>query len=242
MQAHPVIEVSNLSYNYGNIPVLKNLSFKIEKGQYVGLIGPNGSGKTTLLRLLLGLNKKQTGSIKIYSQEIEKFTNFSKIGYIPQQVSVLGQDFPATVQEVVESGIIKNEKLNTKNDLNRVFELTEISALKNKLISQLSGGQLQRVFIARSLVNNPEILIFDEPTVGVDSENQMNFYNFLQKANKEMGLTIIFVTHDIETISKEASRILCINKGVIDEKNEYLEEEESLLKKHLHSKIEHLHN
>lgn len=213
----PIISVTNLHFSYNDNPVLKDLSFEIHQGEYVGLIGPNGSGKTTLLRLILGLNKKQSGSIKIFGQEIEKYRDYDKIGYIPQKVGSIGLDFPATVQEVVASNYHKRTEETEKMALKRVFDLTEIDDLASKHLSELSGGQLQRVFIARSLINNPEILIFDEPTVGVDKENQINFYTFLKRANKELGITILFVTHDLETISEQATKILCINEGVFED-------------------------
>lgn len=213
----PVIKVSNLQFAYNRNPALVDLSFEIHKGEYVGLIGPNGSGKTTLLRLILGLIPKQKGSIQIFGKEIESFRDYTKIGYIPQKVGVIGMDFPATVREVVISNYQKNSIETISQALDRVFELTEIGDLSSKLLSDLSGGQLQRVFIARSLINNPEILIFDEPTVGVDKENQINFYQFLKKANTELGITILFVTHDLESISEQATKVLCINQGVFEE-------------------------
>jgi zinc transport system ATP-binding protein len=213
----PIIKVSNLQFVYGGNPVLRDLSFEIQKGEYVGLIGPNGSGKTTLIRLILGLVPKQKGSIQIFGDEIESFRGYARIGYIPQKVGSIGVDFPATVREVVASNYHKNNSETLLQALDRVFGLAEIGNFAGKLLSDLSGGQLQRVFIARSLINNPEILIFDEPTVGVDRENQINFYSFLKKANKDLGITILFVTHDLETISEEATKVLCINEGVFEE-------------------------
>jgi zinc transport system ATP-binding protein len=215
--SQPIIKVSNLKFAYNGNPVLADLSFEIRRGEYVGLIGPNGSGKTTLLRLILGLIPKQQGSIQIFGTEIEQFREYTKIGYIPQKVGSVGVDFPATVREVVVSNYHKNTLETCKQALDRVFGLAEINGFADKLLTDLSGGQLQRVFIARSLINNPEILIFDEPTVGVDRENQINFYSFLRKANKDLGITILFVTHDIEAISEQATKVLCINEGVFEE-------------------------
>jgi zinc transport system ATP-binding protein len=237
----PIIEVKNLSFAYEQNQVLNELSFTISKGEYIGLIGQNGSGKTTLLRLILGLEKIQSGSISIFGQQIEDFKDFGKIGYIPQKVSTIGLDFPATVKEVILSNYHFNKGESEKQAFKRVLQITQIQDLQNKLLKELSGGQLQRVFIARSLINNPEILIFDEPTVGVDSQNQLNFYSFLKKANQDLGITIIFVTHDIGMISDQASRILCINNGLIDDQHNHSHEEEELVRTHLHQKIEHIH-
>jgi zinc transport system ATP-binding protein len=244
----PIIKVSHLQFSYNSSPVLRDLSFEIYKGEYVGLIGPNGSGKTTLLRLILGLNTKQKGSIQIFGQEIEKFRDFAKIGYIPQKVGVIGLDFPATVREVVASNFHNNPRESLEKAINRVAQLTEITDFMDKLLADLSGGQLQRVFIARSLINNPEILIFDEPTVGVDKENQINFYRFLKKANEELGITILFVTHDIETISEQATKILCINEGVFEEVDSHLHghdhhklHDTQYAQSSLSDKIQHIH-
>ncbi|MEI6728524.1 MAG: metal ABC transporter ATP-binding protein [bacterium] len=238
-----IIQVQNLNFAYEQNPVLTDLSFQIKKGEYIGLIGQNGSGKTTLLRLILGLEKLQSGSIKIFGQSIQNFKEFSKIGYIPQKVSTIGLDFPASVEEVVASNYHANKNESQNQALDRVFEITQIQDQKEKLLKDLSGGQLQRVFIARSLINKPKILIFDEPTVGVDAQNQLNFYSFLKKANQELGITIIFVTHDIGMISDQSSRILCINDGVIDDQHSHSHshEEEELVRTHLHQKIEHVH-
>lgn len=212
-----IIKVSHLKYAYNGNAVFDDLSFEIQKGDYVGLIGSNGSGKTTLLRLILGLITKQKGSIQIFGKEIEGFQEHTKIGYIPQKVGSIGVDFPATVREVVASNYSKNNTETLLQALDRVFELFEIGDLSSRLLADLSGGQLQRVYIARSLINNPEILIFDEPTVGVDKENQINFYQFLKKANTEFGITILFVTHDLESISEQATKVFCINQGVFEE-------------------------
>ncbi|MEI6728711.1 MAG: ATP-binding cassette domain-containing protein [bacterium] len=149
-----IIQVQNLSFAYEQNPVLTDLSFQIKKGEYIGLIGQNGSGKTTLLRLILGLEKIQSGSIKIFGENIQNFKEFSKIGYIPQKVSTIGLDFPASVEEVVASNYHTNKKDSQKQALSRVFEITQIQDLKEKLLKDLSGGQLQRFTLAKRCLNN----------------------------------------------------------------------------------------
>lgn len=213
-----IIEVSGISFSYSNDIVLDDISFSIEKGDYVGIIGPNGSGKTTLLKLLLGLLKPQTGNIQVLGTSVGKLKKKYEVGYVPQRVSQQNMSFPATVYEVVESGVVPSlnvfERISSDNRkyINEVMKLSGIETYKDRRINDLSGGQRQRVYIARALSSKPKILILDEPFSGIDLEAQENFYGFLKMLNEQKGLTIIFVSHDVDVISKEVKHILCINK------------------------------
>jgi zinc transport system ATP-binding protein len=188
------IEVKNLTFSYNKEVVINNVSFVVKKGDYLGIIGPNGGGKTTLVKILLGLLSPQSGSVLVKGS----------CGYVPQKAAQEISGLPATVKEVVESG-----KENNAERIKEVMEITGAQKYKNCLISEISGGERQKVFIARALVKNPDILILDEPSTGVDVAAQEKFYSFLKKIN-ERGITIIFVSHDINVVANEAKNVLCI--------------------------------
>jgi zinc transport system ATP-binding protein len=190
----PQIEVKNLSFSYNSEVVLNNISFAVTKGDYLGIIGPNGGGKTTLVKILLGLLPFKEGSVVVNGTS----------GYVPQKAAQEISGLPATVREIIESGERKNEER-----IKEVMDITDVKNYQNKLISDLSGGERQKVFIARALVKNPDILFLDEPSTGVDMASQGKFYSFLKELN-EKGITIIFVSHDINVVSREVKNVLCI--------------------------------
>jgi len=212
------IQVEHLSFSYGQNLVLNDLNFSIGLGEYVGLIGPNGGGKTTLIRLLLGLEKAQTGKITIDGQILSTSKKRPQIGYVPQKMLPSSLNFPATVKEIVESGLnihLKPWQKLTQNDhkaIIKAIEISDIEHLQNRLIADLSGGERQRVFLARSLVSQPKVLILDEPTVGVDTKTQDKFYKFLKHLNQNHKITIIFVSHDLPVVARQTSRVLCLNQ------------------------------
>lgn len=216
-----VIEVTGLSYAIGDNRVLEDLSFVINEGDYVGLLGPNGSGKTTLLKLLLGLLTPDSGNISICGASPEDLNHRVQIGYVPQRASRTDWEFPATVREVVLSGrtpLLKTFQGFSAQDraaAEEAMEIVDVSALADRTIGELSGGQRQRVFIARALSAQPKLLILDEPTTGVDVRVQHAFYAFLKKLNTEYGITIVLVSHDIDAITHESSSVLCINKRLV---------------------------
>lgn len=216
-----IVEVKNISFSFGKEPVLKNISFDIHEGDYLGIVGPNGSGKTTLLRVMLGLIKPSGGEIKFFGQALERFSDWSKVGYVPQKATNFDPLFPVTVSEVVQSGRYGKRGLArrlTKADqliINRALLDVGMLDLKDKLIGDLSGGQQQRVFIARALAGEPKIIFLDEPTVGVDIKTQEDFYNLLRKLNRGFGITLVLVSHDIDVIANEATNLACINQTLI---------------------------
>ena len=193
----------------------------IERGDYVGIIGPNGSGKSTLVKVILGILPINKGSVEIFEKDIEQAKKLGQIGYISQKANSFNGDFPATVFEVVGAGLNKSMgifKRYTKKEVNRINEALDIVGMKeykNRLIGRLSGGQQQRVFIARALVGEPKILFLDEPMVGVDQVSEDAVYCLLAKLNREMGITIIMVTHDIAAITVHANKIVCMSNGEI---------------------------
>lgn len=215
-----VVSIKNVSFKYNNLPVLVDVNMIVKTGDFVGLIGPNGSGKTTLLKLILGLLPSQEGEIYLFGKHINKFSDWNKVSYVSQKATSFNSGFPATVYEVVSMGLYGKKGLFhylNKRDKVKIFEVLEIVGLTqyaNHSIGKLSGGQQQRVFIARALVNEPDLLILDEPTVGVDSESSNQFYKLLEMMNKKMGITIIFVSHDIGVLTKIVSVVTCLNKKI----------------------------
>ena len=220
MKDETIIKIKDVSYSYNSVNVLEDVSFNVNSGDYVGIIGPNGSGKSTLLKIILGLIKPDKGSITISGKKLTNALDSCRVGYVSQRISQESQDLPATLYEVVESGLIAKEKLfsNSRQHKDKILQAISISGLKgneNKLIGQLSGGQRQKAFVARAIASDPQILILDEPFVGVDLASQDDFYRFLKKLNKDKGLTIIFVSHDIDIISGQASRIIALNRSIV---------------------------
>lgn len=212
-----VIDVKHLFFNYGSTEVLSNISFSIQKGDFVGLIGPNGSGKTTLIKLLLGLYTPTKGSIHILGKPITTFSNWGKVGYVPQKATNFSQSFPATVQEIVLTGCLANKTFpkkysaKDKEDAKKYLKKVGMETFSTRRIGELSGGQQQRVLIARALITQPELLILDEPTTGIDQETQTTFYDLLGKLNKE-GISILLISHDLSRITKYVTKVASLNK------------------------------
>lgn len=214
----PIFDVKNLNFNVRGQSILSNISLEIYNGEYVAIIGPNGGGKTTLIRILLGLDTPTEGSVKLYGKKITNFKEWSKIGYVPQRASLVDENFPATVEDIVNMGRVSKRSFfkgmseEDKNAVKDAMIKMDVLKLKNKMVGILSGGQRQRVMIARALASNPEILILDEPNTGVDMVSQKNFYALLAKLNREENITIVFITHDIGVIADDIGRLFTINQ------------------------------
>jgi zinc transport system ATP-binding protein len=184
----------------------------------VALIGPNGSGKTSLIRMILGILKPSTGRIVLLGEELSQFTQWQRIGYVPQKATHMDPYFPASVREVVAMGLLSKKRfprLFTRQDeaaIDRALDQVDMKALKNRRIGELSGGQQQRVFIARAIVNGPDVLFLDEPTAGVDADTQARFYEMLADLNRKEGLTIVLITHDFGIITKHVNKVACLNQ------------------------------
>lgn len=206
----PIIKVANLSYYYDSIPSLDHISFTVDKGDFLGIIGPNGAGKTTLFQCMLGIVNDFSGEINLFGSDIRQNKKMlQRIGYVPQKKSV-EQAFPATVSEIVSLGMI-GKKINTES-IDSAIEFVELGAYRNKRIGELSEGQQQRVIIAKALVKQPDLLILDEPTTGIDSAAQQRFYDLLTKLNKDKGITIVWSSHDMNAVEKLASKVACIDR------------------------------
>lgn len=210
------LEVEQLSFSFAETEVLRDVSFAIEAGDYVGLVGSNGAGKSTLLRLILGELAPSRGSVRLYGLPIEKFNHWERIGYIAQKNADLNPSFPATVLEVVQAnlyrsiGVGRPVRAEHKRRALEALELTGTANLYKRRIGELSGGQQQRVFLARALVNKPDFLILDEATTGIDERSQGLFYDLLEELKCEMQLSILMVSHDISAVTAHANRLFCL--------------------------------
>ncbi len=216
-----VLEIKNLSFAYGTSEILSGVSFQVDKGNYIALAGPNGAGKTTLIKTILGLIGKPHGAVKIFGNDFENFTDWKKIGYLPQRVNAFNPLFPATVKEVVGLGLLSKKsypKKFTKKDEEKIKEMLSLMAISNLQdtpVAELSGGQQQRVFLARALASDPELLILDEPSTALDPQTRQHFFELVEKLNKEKGVTIILITHDTSQVGNYANKLLYLDRKVI---------------------------
>lgn len=214
MMKNPVIEVSHLYFSYNGSPVLTDVSLSIRKNEFVAFIGPNGGGKTTLVKLLLGLLKPDRGVIRIMGHSPSKVAH--RIGYVPQDVSV-NKSFPISVIDVVLMGRLQSHRWAriSKEDrtaAEKALESLEMLEYKNRKIDDLSGGQRERVFIARALATDPDILFLDEPTANIDSQGKTYLYALLKELNQTK--TIFVVSHDTMVLSSYVTAVACVNKDV----------------------------
>lgn len=207
----PLLKVSNLSLGYEGKTIVKNLSFAVNCGDFVSIIGENGTGKTTLVKGLLGLIGKLSGEIRL-SDELSQ----SHIGYLGQKTSV-SRDFPASVWEIVMSGFLNSKHFGLfyskeqKREASALMKRVGIEGLKNATFSELSGGQQQRVLLARALCATRRLILLDEPTTGLDPKAAADFYTLLSELNRE-GVTVIMVSHDVTKAIKMSSHILYLGK------------------------------
>ncbi len=213
-----ILQVNDISFNYPDKAIIKNLSFNVEKGDFVCIVGTNGTGKSTLLKLILNLLKPDKGEIFIDGENSRNFKSFQKISYVSQKATDFNSGFPATVEEVVAAGLYPKFgflKFNKKECKKKVFAALKTVGMEEyskKLIGLLSGGQQQRVFIAKALVNDPQIIFLDEPTVGIDVKAVDSICCLLGDLNKKFGITIIMVTHDISSIIYHSNKVLQLSE------------------------------
>ncbi|SER06000.1 zinc/manganese transport system ATP-binding protein/zinc transport system ATP-binding protein [Nitrosomonas sp. Nm51] len=216
----PAIQLINVTTSYENNVVFTRLSLQIESGQFVGIVGPTGCGKTTLLKTILGAQTVFCGRVLLNGQPVEQVRN-KKIGYIPQLESV-DWSFPVTVEDVIMMGLYPGRRLlpwQSKAERARVEDLAAKLGIYNCLrqhIAHTSGGQRQRAFLARALINNPKLLVLDEPTSGVDIKTQHEVLHLLGDISNQ-GMTIILTTHDLNAVASHLPRVICFNNGIVAE-------------------------
>ncbi|WP_414150764.1 metal ABC transporter ATP-binding protein [Acetobacterium carbinolicum] len=212
-----VVQVDNLTVYYGQTPAIAGVCLDVYEGEYLGIIGPNGGGKTTLLKTILGINPPTEGTVQIYGEPIAKKRTL--MGYVPQYAA-MHKTFPITVFEVVLTGRIKagfkpffHYSEEDKEIVVNLLAKVGLSDLANRQISQLSGGEFQKMLIARALAVKPKLLLLDEPTASVDAVSREQIYGLLEELNKEM--TIILVTHDLLAVSSYVGRLACLNTKLV---------------------------
>jgi zinc transport system ATP-binding protein len=215
----PIIDIRSVSFSYPPIPVLDRVSLAVAPRDFVGLIGPNGGGKTTLVKLILGLLRPDQGEIRLFGQPPVQGRRWA--GYVPQHAG-LDREFPIRVREVVLMGRLRQlarlpwpgrwsaEDLEAADE---ALELMEVQRLARRAIGELSGGQLQRVLIARALAGRPKLLVLDEPTASVDSRFQHEIHQTLKRLNER--LTIILISHDLGFVSSYVNRVACLNRTLV---------------------------
>lgn len=210
------IQAEHVWFSYRGEEVLRDVSLALQKGEFLGIIGPNGGGKSTLLKLLLGILKPDRGRILILGQTPNAANR--RVGYVPQNTD-FSHRFPISVQDVALMGRLARSRIGrryTDEDRRRVrvaLEQVGMWEYRHRAIGQLSGGQRQRVFIARALVTEPEILFLDEPTASVDAEFQVDLYDLLRELNR--SVTIVVITHDVGMVSSYMKSIACVNRHLV---------------------------
>lgn len=219
MSGIKAIELTNVSVILGECSVLEDITFSVDPGRFVSIIGPNGAGKTTCLRVILGLMPPTKGTVRLFGMTPAKAAKKGDlIGYVPQR-SIHDRNLPFSVMDVVLMGMVgsrgpfrwfsRRDRQLAEENLHKV----EMLGLKDRPIGELSGGQLQRVMIARALsCGNPQLLVLDEPTIGVDIPHQLSLYEILTTLQKQMGISILVVSHDLAMISKYADEMICLNR------------------------------
>jgi zinc transport system ATP-binding protein len=220
LQTTPILEVKNVDVVRSGELVIQDARFAVNRGDYVGLVGPNGGGKTTLLLSILNFLPRARGVVRLFGQDIDRFSSWEKVAYISQNATSFDSHFPLTVREMVALGCIRKGNIGRRfrrEDWEAVDESIDFMGLADvahKRIGQLSGGQKQRVFVAKALARKPEMIFLDEPVVGVDAATQEKFYKKLSDLNAKKRTTILIVTHDLASVFCRMSKVLCVNRHV----------------------------
>jgi zinc transport system ATP-binding protein len=215
------VELDGVSFAYPGGPiVLRDVDLRIETGEFVTVAGPNGGGKTTLLRIMLGLERPQSGRALLFGEPAHSFAERFRIGYLAQRTT-LGIDAPATVREVVSAGRVARRGLvrpfagRDRNVIAGAIERVGLGELARHPIQQLSGGQQQRAYIAKALAGEPDLLILDEPTAGVDADAQESFAALLGELHTELGATIVYVSHEFGAVERFVERVVLVRGTIV---------------------------
>lgn len=197
-----LLSVNNLSIQKADALILEGISFELQKGDYIGLVGPNGAGKTTLLHALIGLEEITSGEIQ---------NSGAKIGYVPQHFAVESFHLPLTVLELIKTGLENPRDKSAEMKAKKTLKMLGMESFLKRNIQKLSGGERQKVLLARALVDEPELLFLDEPMSAIDDPSRIKFYQLLKELN-DKGITIVLVSHDLEMVVKHVTRVLCLNR------------------------------
>lgn len=210
-----IVSISDLWVYRGEHAVLEDITLELEAADFLGLIGPNGGGKSTLLKVMLGLIKPERGEVKIFGLSPQEARG--RVGYMPQK-TLFDPSFPVKAFDVVlmgrynRAGLLRRYSQADRTAAKLALEAVGMAGFSEREIGSLSGGEQQRVFVARSLVSEPKLLLLDEPTAGVDAAQEKEFYDLLCRLNRKMGIAIVLVSHDITAISKYVNKIACLNQ------------------------------
>jgi ABC-type Mn2+/Zn2+ transport system ATPase subunit len=214
------LTVENLCVKADNRHLVENVTFSIEEGRIVAIIGPNGAGKTTLIKAILGLIPYDTGSVSLFGRPFQGINSHNKVGYVPQRLE-FDRTFPLTVSELLHFTVPPlysfsfRKRKEEAEHIDRLLHTVGAQDLRGRSVGSLSGGELQRVMIAKAIVNDPRLLILDEPASGVDIEGQERFYDLVRRLNKEKGLTVILISHDLNVVYRFADDVLCLNRRLV---------------------------
>jgi zinc transport system ATP-binding protein len=213
----PIVELADVDFGYTATPVVEDISVRIDPGEFVAIVGPNGSGKSTLMKLMLGLLRPDEGVARLFGERSHEFDDGSRLGYVAQHASA-AKAMPITVREVVKMGRFPHVGTGflSATDwevVDRALETVGMTAFAHRRVTQLSGGQRQRAFLARALASEADLLVLDEPTVGVDAESVEAFYDLLEALNEE-GITILLIEHDLSAVTERAERVVCLNREI----------------------------
>jgi zinc transport system ATP-binding protein len=208
----------DFAYGGGQL-VLRDVDLRIDEGEFVAVAGPNGGGKTTLMRLALGLERPASGRVLLFGEPAHRFSDRTRLGYLAQRTR-MGVDAPATVREVVEAGRAAVHfwgrlRADDRAAVDEAIERVGLTALARRPLSLLSGGQQQRAFIAKALAGNPSLLVLDEPTTGVDVEAQEALGALLERLNHELGVTILYVSHEFGAVEHVVERIVLVRERIV---------------------------
>ncbi|MDI3281051.1 MAG: metal ABC transporter ATP-binding protein [Bacillota bacterium] len=208
-----------MTFSYSREPLFHRLDFAVAAGDFVALVGPNGGGKSTLVKLGVGLLRPLEGVVRLFGQEVSSFRQWNRIGYVPQHIGAARMDFPITVEEVVALGRVPlrppGRRLTSQDRhvIDHTLEAVGMSLYRRRLLQELSGGQRQRTFVARALAANPDLIILDEPTAGIDPAARESLYRLLATLNQNLGVTVLLVSHDVEQASAYARRLALVEGG-----------------------------
>lgn len=214
-----VVSIRDIRYGYSSTPVLEDISLDVRRGEMVGLLGPNGSGKSTLLKIVAGLIRPWRGYVRLNLKK----SKIGSIGYMPQ-VESIDLNFPVTVEEVVAMGlwrwnrssiIMPWSSRDARERVHRVLENLGIERYAGRQIGELSGGEQQRVFLARAIVHDPELLLLDEPTSGADTRTRDDIMDLLEELRGRTGVTVLLATHDIDGVAERLDSLVCINRYIL---------------------------
>jgi zinc transport system ATP-binding protein len=215
------VELRDSSFAYpGGMPVLERVDLVIEEGEFVALAGPNGGGKTTLIRIALGLERPGRGEALLFGQPAHSFSARARLGYLAQRTT-LGIDAPATVREIVSAGrlpvrgLLRRFTGEDRRAVEAAIERVGLAAVAEQPVQRLSGGQQQRAYIAKALAGQPDLLVLDEPTTGVDVEAQEAFARLLAELKSELGVTIVYVSHEFGAVESFVERIVLVRREIV---------------------------